>query len=94
MYINMQNMQDNYHRQHTPYVEVISTNTSSDGTFNNLNDMFKKTSLSIKPLTDKERIFGLYKDCVYFGNEESKKLTEYIKSISVKEQDNIFDYYD
>lgn len=94
MYINMQNLHYDYNRQPVPYVEVISTNVSSDGTFNDLNDLFEKLSLRVKPMTDKEMIFELYQDCICFGDEESKKLNEYIKSISVKEKENIFDYYD
>lgn len=94
MYINMHNLQYDYNKQPVEYVEVISTNISSDGTFNDLNDMFEKLSLRLKPMTDKEMIFELYRDCVYFGDEENKKLNEYIKSISVKEKENIFDYYD
>ncbi len=42
MNINMQNINYNFIMQPTPYVEVIYTNLSSDGTFNDLNDMFKK----------------------------------------------------
>lgn len=94
MYINMQDLQYDYNKQPAAYIEVISTNISSDGTFNDLNDMFEKLSLRVKPMTDKEKIFELYQDCIYFGDEENKKLNEYIKSISVKEKENIFDYYD
>lgn len=88
------NMQDLYYKQPIPYVEVISTNVSNDGTFNDLNDMFEKLSLKVKPMTDKEIIFKLYEDCFCFGDEEKTKLNKYIKSISVKEKTNIFDYYD
>jgi len=91
MYINMPY---DYDRTPVPYVETISTNISSDGTFNSFNDMLEKISLRIKSLNDKEKIFGLYEDCVYFGDDENKKLNEYIKSISIKEKENIFDYYD
>lgn len=96
MYINMQNLHYdyNYNSQPVPYVEVVSTNVSSDGTFIDLNDMFEKLSLKVKSTTDKEKIIELYKDCIYFGDEESKALNEYIKNISVKEKENIFDYYD
>ena len=92
MYINTQDI--HYYEQQMPYMEVISTNVSSDGTFNNLNDMFERLSIKIKPLSDTEKILKLYEDCVYFGEEESKKLNEYIKKVSIKEKENIFDYYD
>lgn len=90
----MQNLHYDNNIQPVSYVEVISTNVSSNGTFDDLNDMFEKLSLRVKPITDKERIFDLYNDCVCFGDMESKKLNEYIKSISIKEKENIFDYYD
>lgn len=93
MFVNIQDT-FNYHKQTEPYIEVISADVSSDGTFNNLNDLFEKLSIKIKPRTDKEQIFNLYKDCVYFGNSENKKLNEYIKSKRVEEKESIFDYYD
>ncbi len=40
-----------------------------------------------------EKFLNLYENCVPFGFEESKKLREYITSISVEEKDNVFDYY-
>ena len=94
MYINMPSALYDYNRQSTPYVEVIRANVSNDGTFNNLNDLFEKLSIRIKEKTDREKVFDIYNDCVYFGVEESSKLNEYIKNISIKEKDNIFDYYD
>ena len=94
MYINTQNMYYDYNKQADPYVEVVSLNISSDGTFNNLNDMFEKLSLKVESIIEKEKIFELSKDWAFFGDTESKKLAEYIKSISVEEKENIFDYYD
>lgn len=94
MYINMQNTYYDYNNQTVSYIEVVSSNVSSDGTFKDLNDMFEKLSFNIKIESDKKRIFELYKDCIYFGEEESKKLLDYIKKLSIKEKENIFDYYD
>lgn len=84
----------NQNNNFVPYMEVVKTTFSTDGTFDDINDLFEKLSLRFKCLTDKERIFNIYSDCIPFGKEESKKLNDYIKTIQVKERDCIFDYYD
>lgn len=93
MYANV-NYDYAQHTQPYQYVELIKTNASCDGTYLDLNDLFEKLSITVKTLTDKEKIFNLYNDCVYFGEEENKQLNAHIKRISVKEKGNIFDYYD
>lgn len=94
MNIDIQHGQYNYSNRPITYVETVEANVSSDGTFDDINDMFEKLSLKLKPMTDKEKIFKLYENCVTFGNEENRKINNYIKSISVEEKESIFDYYD
>lgn len=93
MYISVQNSYYNYNIQNTSHIETITTSISNDGTFAGLNDMIEKLSLRIKPTSDKEKIFDMFEDSVYFGDDEKKKVDKYINSICVKEKDNIFDYY-
>ncbi len=75
------------------YTEKINTIVSRQGSFVNYNELLEKLFIKIKPQTDKEQIFSLYKECIHFGEAENVKINRYIKSISVKEKNNIFDYY-
>lgn len=76
------------------YVDTIYTNVSNNATFDNVNDLFEKLSLKLKKQTAKEEVFNLYKDYVYFGEEENKKLNQYISENKMAVKGNIFDYYD
>lgn len=82
------------YQQPKSYVDVIYTNVSNDATFDNLNALFEKLSLKLKRQTVKEEIFDLYSDCVYFGEEENRKLNKYINENKMEVKNNIFDYYD
>lgn len=81
------------YKQSILYVERINIIVSRDAIFMNYNELLEKLSIKIKSQIDKEQIFSLYKKCIYFGEIENAKINRYIKSISVKEKDNIFDYY-
>ena len=91
MYIDAQ--YDNL-KSNAPYVETVTSNVSNDATFSSSNELFEKLSITINFLTEKERIFNLFKNCMHFGEIENKHLNDYLKSISVEEKNNIFDYYD
>ena len=87
-------MEHDCYSESIPYVEIVQVNVSNDATFRNFNEQLEKLSIRLKSQTDKEQIFNLHKDCVYFGEEENKQVDNYIKNNSVKEKNNIFDYYD
>lgn len=87
-------MYDTQYVYHQSYVDVIYTNVSNNATFDNINDLFQRLSLKLKKQTEKEEILNLYNDCIYFGDEENKKLNQYISENKMEVKNNIFDYYD
>lgn len=94
MNINTSLMYNTQYVYNQPYVEVIHTNISNNATFDNMNDLFEALSLKLKKYTTKEEVFDLFKDSVYFGEEENKKLNQYIIENKMEVKSNIFDYYD
>lgn len=87
-------MYDTQYVYNQPYVDVLYTNVSNNATFDNINDLFEKLSLKLKCKTDRELVFDLFNDGVYFGEEENKKLNQYIDENKMEVKANILDYYD
>ena len=76
------------------YIQNVNVNINNDATFDNYNDLFAKLSLKYKKNINKQDILDFFGDCKYFGNEENKKLNDYIYRNRVEDKENIFDFYD
>ena len=66
---------------------------SSFGSYIDLNDYFNFQSFELVK-SDKVEIFDLFKNEVFFTDEDNKIVAQELKSISIERKNNIFSYYD
>ena len=94
MYINIPDMTYNDFNSSLAYIETINVNITNNATFLNADDIFNNSLITVKSLTEKEKIFNFFDSCIHFGEKNSSIINKHIKKDSIKEQDNFFKYYD
>ena len=81
------------------YANVRDFDIDEFGKFNIYNATFMDDGkyympININNISEKEAIMKMYENEKFFGEEENRVLDEIIEKISVKAQNNFFDYYD